>query len=99
MKRSRINPVSSKRRKRDAVYPERRRQVFDRAEGRCEAMAGMWCTGRCENVHHKAGRLGEDPHALDGLVGICGPCHRWVHDNPGEAYELGLMARRNGGDA
>jgi hypothetical protein len=31
-----VKPVSDKRRKRDAVYPQRRREVFARGDGTCE---------------------------------------------------------------
>lgn len=95
MKRTHIRPVSARRRKRDSVYADRRVDVYDRADGQCEAATGLWCTGRCEQVHHKAGRGGPDPHRLDNLVGICAPCHRWVEEHRTAAYELGLLVRRN----
>lgn len=90
-----MKPVSAKRRRRDAVYPDRRVDVYERADGRCEAMTGPRCTGRCEQVHHLAGRGGPDPHRLDNLLGVCHPCHRWIEENRTEAYELGLLVRRN----
>lgn len=52
------------------------------------------CTGYCEQVHHKAGRGGPDPHRLDNLVGCCEPCHMWIHAHPAEARDLGLMVSR-----
>lgn len=95
-----LKPVSAKRRKRDAVYQQRRAEVFERAGGRCEARIHHdGCTGRCEQVHHLAGRGGPDPHRLDNLLGVCGPCHHFIHVEPAAAMRAGLMVRRNGGGA
>lgn len=80
--------------RRDAVYPERRRQVYDRADGLCEARAAFACTSRCEQVHHVGGRVGPDPHRLDNLLGVCAPCHETIHRNPEWARSRGLMRSR-----
>lgn len=94
MKRSRINAVSAKRRKRDAGYAQAREDVYERARGMCEAVVSTRCTMRCEQVHHKAGRGGPDPHALSNLLGVCLPCHEWIERNRAAAYEAGLLIRR-----
>jgi 5-methylcytosine-specific restriction endonuclease McrA len=86
-----VRPVSEKRRKRDAVYNERRRQVHDRGNGVCEHCLAFEMT----DVHHIAGRGGPDPHRLDNLVGLCAGCHRDVHANPAWAREVGLMRSRH----
>lgn len=99
MRRTRIRQVSKRRRQRDAVYQQRRREAFDRAEGRCEAWASPGCRGRGELTHHLAGRGGADPHAVEGLLVVCDPCHRHIHAHPAESYEQGWMVRRNGGAA
>ena len=91
-----MRQVSARRRKRDAGYGKARLQVFDRADGLCEAMVADGCTGMCEQVHHRAGRGGDTPHRLDNLVGLCLPCHDWVGANRTAALELGLLVRRNG---
>lgn len=95
MRRNELRSVSAKRRKRDANYGQRRQQVWDRAGGRCEAGVAPGCTTRCEQVHHKAGRGGSDPHNLGNLLGVCLPCHEWIERNRAAAYELGLLIRRN----
>ena len=90
MKRSPIRPVSDRRRKRDAVYPERRRQVYERGQGVCE-----YClSAPMGEVHHIAGRGGSDPHRLTNLIGLCPDCHSWAHANPAAAIEAGLMRPR-----
>lgn len=95
MRRSPINPVSARRRKRDSVYPAARRAVWERADGWCEASTGAACAGVGQQVHHLAGRGGPDPHRLDNLLLVCAPCHYWIEHNRAEAYELGLLVRRN----
>lgn len=96
MKRTPINAVSKRRRKRDAGYAVARLEVFERAHGLCEANVSASCTRRCEQVHHKAGRGGDDPHALGNLLGVCLPCHEWIERNRAAAYEAGLLIRRVG---
>jgi 5-methylcytosine-specific restriction endonuclease McrA len=85
-----VRAVSDRRRKRDAVYPERRQRVWERGNGMCEhcGMAAM------ESVHHIAGRGGADPHRLSNLVGLCEGCHRRAHAEPVWAREVGLMRSR-----
>lgn len=95
MKRTRIAPVSKKRRARDRGYPAQREAVYARARGMCEALVSDGCTLACEQVHHLAGRAGPDPHRLDNLLGVCAACHLWIGANPAESYERGLMVRRN----
>jgi hypothetical protein len=105
MTRSNMKAVSDRRRKRDAVYPERRRQVWARANGMCE-----WCGLRMVGaVHHIAGRGGSDPHRFaddwrdpaNNLVGLCVSvggevgCHERAHGEPEWARSVGLMRSRH----
>jgi 5-methylcytosine-specific restriction endonuclease McrA len=86
-----VRAVSDRRRKRDAVYPERRRRVFERGDGVCE-----YCRAApLEQVHHIAGRGGADPHRLSNLVGLCAECHARAHAEPLWAREVGLSRPRN----
>jgi hypothetical protein len=77
------------------IYPARRVQVYERARARCEALACSDCSGRCEQVHHIAGRGGEDPHALTNLLGVCAACHAFIHAHPQLARERGWMISRH----
>ena len=85
-----MKAVSDRRRRRDAVYPARRQQVWERGNGMCEHchVAAMG------EVHHRAGRGGADPHRLDNLVGLCGVCHRKAHAEPIWAKSVGLIVSR-----
>jgi len=87
-----VKAVSDKRRKRDAVYPQRRREVFERGEGLCEFCLSAHMT----DVHHIGGRGGPDPHRLENLIGLCAGCHRRAHGEPVWARSVGLMRSRNG---
>ena len=105
VKRSRMKSVSDRRRQRDAIYPQRRREVYERANGICE-YCGLAMIGA---VHHIAGRGGDDPHRMTGdwrnvgnnLVGLCVSvgrvqgCHERAHANPEWAVEVGLMRSRH----
>ena len=86
-----MRAVSDKRRRRDAVYPQRREQVWERALGYCEHCG----TRPMSEVHHVAGRGGPDPHRLENLKGLCRGCHEWAHANPEDARKAGLMASRH----
>ena len=91
MKRTPLRSVSKRRAKRDAVYPERRMQVWERAGGVCE-----FCrAAACEQTHHLAGRGGPDPHRLDNLIGLCAGCHERAHREPEWARSVGLMRSRH----
>ena len=87
-----MRAVSDKRRKRDAVYPERRRQVWERGEGVCEHCR----SAPMGSVHHIEGRRVPDPHRLSNLIGLCEPCHRRAHGEPEWARSVGLMRTRLG---
>ena len=87
-----MRAVSDRRRKRDAVYPARRREVWERGNGVCEHCGNA----EMGSVHHIAGRRIPDPHALSNLVGLCESCHRRAHAEPEWARSVGLMRSRLG---
>jgi hypothetical protein len=92
-----MRQVSAKRRKRDAPYQDARRRVHERGEGRCEApVHAEGCHGWMEDCHHRAGRLGPDPHRMANLVGLSRACHAKAHEEPLWAFEHGVSVRRNG---
>lgn len=74
-------------------YAKARRAVYVRSQGRCEARCCDGCTGQYEHAHHVRRRSQGGSDTARNLVAICGPCHRWVHDHPVRARELGLLAR------
>jgi hypothetical protein len=87
-----------------AVPSQRSKTLADRSGSWCEpqlAEAGCW--GRATDPHHRitrkdGGRHGEAKERSDqlsGLVHACRPCHRWVHDHPAKARDLGLLLREH----
>ena len=87
--------VSARRARRDAGYGAARQAVWERADGQCEMRVADGCSGRCEQVHHIAGRGGPNPHDLGNLAGCCLSCHAWVHGHPVEARAAGWMRSRH----
>lgn len=99
-KRTRMRQVSDKRRKRDQEYPAARDYVMTRSRGFCEArIHADGCSQKVEQVHHIAGRGGDNPHHPDNLLGVSSQCHALIHAEPGRSYRLGLMRSRLEGDA
>ena len=86
-----MKAVSDRRRRRDAVYPQRRVEVWERAGGVCEHCLAADMT----DVHHIAGRGGSDPHRLSNLIGLCAACHARAHSEPVWARSVGLMRSRH----
>lgn len=99
MKLSPIRSVSAKRRKRDRDYQRAREDVYRRAGGRCEVRVADDCTGRCEQVHHIAGRGGPNPHRQSNLIGCCHWCHELIHREVAWATKWGYLKTRIGGAA
>ena len=95
MKRSPISSVSRKGAARRREYDKVRKEVYERARGRCEVNATWSCSGNCEQVHHKQGRIGDRLTDLDKMVGICHNCHEFIGRNPALAYDRGWMLKRN----
>jgi hypothetical protein len=103
MKRTRIKPTSERRAK---LAPKRAAFVADQLAQRPQCEAGPiiseadqlireshgWCTGQAVTIHEPLLRSrGGSIVDVDNSVAICDPCHRWVHDHPEFARELGLM--------
>jgi hypothetical protein len=91
VKRKRLNPVSAKKRARNAVYARSRKEVADRCGGRCEARVEGVCTGWHEHTHHRRLRSQGGSDDPSNLVACCNRCHDWAHRNPVHAEALGLI--------
>jgi len=86
MKRTRPEP---------AFPPDLRAQLFERADGLCEArLSGCWgqATQACHRKHRKkGGRPLHDDERLSNAWAGCVPCHDWTHSRVTEANDLGLI--------
>jgi len=96
--RARIRSESRKGAARRRAYDKLRTEVYERSKGRCEINATWSCSGRCEEVHHKQGRVGNRMLDISKMAGICRNCHDFINRNPALAYDRGWMLRRNVSD-
>ena len=87
-----ISPVSAKRRVEMDEY-SKRREAFLIVNPHCKAKL-QGCTGKATDVHHKAGRTGDNYLKISTWLSVCRNCHRFIEDNPTEAKELGLSESR-----
>ena len=87
-----IAPVSEKRRVAMDEY-SKKRLAFLTLHTNCQArMPG--CTGLSSDVHHKAGRTGDNYLNMNTWLAVCRSCHTWIEINPVEAKELGFSESR-----
>ncbi len=59
--------------------------AFKLAHPYCES-----CGNRTRDVHHTAGRVANLLNESTWMA-LCRRCHRWCHDNPGDARRLGWL--------
>lgn len=98
MKRSRLNPISKKRRGLLAERKVVREFVLARDNGCVGRPLVSWvdCAGPIDV--HEVVRRSQDSTAWlnpDLCISICRAHHDWTHDNPGVAYQIGLLRRRS----
>jgi hypothetical protein len=84
--RTPLRQKSEKRKTEELIYSEKRRDYLS-VHPFCEFDG---CHKLASDIHHRARR---GAHYLDvsTFVGLCRYHHRWVHDNPAEAKEKGLL--------
>ena len=96
MKRSRINPVSAKRRETAADRDLVREAVFARDNYRC--VLRDWHHSALVHtsvltVHHIKKTSARGPYEVANLVSLCASCNDWVEMEPTAAHALGLVCR------
>lgn len=92
-------PILGKKGERNGNYTELRKEYLKR-HLRCE-MGGV--AFECNplkpcfamEIHHTMGRQGQALIDVNGWLATGRPCHEWVESNREEAYELGLLRKRN----
>lgn len=93
MKRTALKPMSDKRRARVHEREDVRQTCIER-DGGCVArdlVPAVPCFGRLDP--HEP-QLGADKYNPDRVLTLCRNHHRFVHDNPHEGRELGLLVHR-----
>jgi hypothetical protein len=98
MKRSRLKPVSDKRKKEAAIYAKKRSE-FLALHRHCECCPTrnayeygfnglknrFWMA---QDVHHTKGRTGKNFLDEETWLAVCRTCHDWIHANPNTARAL-----------
>lgn len=87
-----ISPVSKKKREEMDSY-SKLREPFLIAKPFCEAKL-VGCTGKSTDIHHKAGRIGDNYLKIGTWLAVCRNCHTWIEQNPEAAKELNLSQSR-----
>jgi len=87
-----IPPVSTKRKVEMDEY-SKKRELFLIANPICQAKL-VGCTGKATDVHHTAGRTGDNYLKISTWLAACRSCHSWIELNPTEAKEMGFSQSR-----
>ena len=103
MKRTPLRRISKKRAKEQR---KRARMVSEELAVRelCEAGSLIYlkadksvCAGRSTELHEPLTRArGGSILDPDNTIAVCRNCHRWIHDNPHSATQLGLLKSQHG---
>lgn len=90
MKRSRLKPISDKRRNELKLYNILRKAYLIEHPicEACNCSKAMW-------IHHKKGR-GIYLCVVEFFMAVCGQCHRWIEDNREDAREKKWLLDRLG---
>lgn len=96
MKRTRLRPMSKKRRQANVLKTAIRQAVFARDGYQCQLARVSPVVGDCFGPltpHHllKASAGGE--YVVDNLTTLCAHHNGWVEDHPRVATELGMVRR------
>ena len=87
-----LRPVSPRRVEERALYEHAVRQVLARDHWQCTAsMVPLACSGRLDPHHVIPLSRGGPRSDAANIRPLCRAHHRWVHEHPLEAAELGLL--------
>lgn len=87
LRRSRMKPT---RPKVSSEEQATRKIVNERSGGFCEGRLSG-CLGRATDKAHRVGEGVGGAWSAVNILDLCRVCHRWCHDNPKAAKDLGLM--------
>lgn len=77
---------SASRKERDRIY-YRNKNLFMEEHQMCQCGCGR----QARDLHHKAGRSGENYTDPTTFMAVCRTCHDWIHANPSKARERGWL--------
>ena len=87
--KTQIKKVSDKKKIMDAMYTKLRRIQLEQFPT-CQINTEH-CSTVSTEIHHSAGRLGDNYLGINTWFATCRECHTWVHNFPKEARELGFL--------
>ena len=85
-----IRPRSLKRATQEREY-SKKNKIFLENNPYCQIAIKGVCTSKSTEVHHVDGRTNEKLTDETGFKASCRSCHKWVHDNPQHARNLGHL--------
>lgn len=85
----RLNPVSKKRSKQNAVYSVVRKEHLAKFP-KCQ----VCCMTQANQIHHRKGRWGERLNNTEFFLAVCSACHEKIHSDPAWAYSEGFLLGR-----
>lgn len=85
--------VSDKMKGRMEIYKEVAKW-FKRQHPECQIRANENCTGKTEDVHHSAGRIGDNLLDVAKFKSTCRNCHIYIENHPEEAMQRGWSESR-----
>ena len=88
-----INKISVKKQKQDGEY-SKLRKLYLESHLFCEAKLPGICTLEATDIHHKAGRIGENYLKVSEWLAVCRSCHKFIEENPIIAKELNFSKNR-----
>lgn len=91
-KRKPIRRYSKKRQKEERSYSTLRKQFLEE-NPECGAKLKN-CRGEATDIHHMAGRVGDNLLETDSWLACCRPCHLWIEAHPKQSKQLGLSESR-----
>jgi hypothetical protein len=89
LKRTKLNPVSKKRKKQLNEYHLLRREFLFQNN-----ICAMCKDAKSTDIHHVAGRWQERLNDKNKWQPLCRGCHDYIHRNPEWAYAQGWLEKR-----
>lgn len=86
--KTKIKAISDKQAKALTKY-RKLRDEFMRLHEKCNR-----CGGEATDLHHIAGRVGDNLTNVENFMALCRPCHLWVETHPEAAKQQGYSKDR-----
>jgi len=88
---NKLNKISKKMSKINSEYSKLRKLFFDK-HPMCQAKIYK-CSLKSTDIHHTYSGANRHIYFLEvnTWLSVCRNCHTWIHNNPDDAKELGLL--------